>query len=220
MLATPRWAPCLPSQSCASVRSPSRIRLQVSANHLASGADSLSSFLRTLARQATTSCLRRAAGCQRVLCGCCGCCSYAPAPLPGGAHWRLWSGQVKHAVPLHAQRVLPRVEVDHWRRVCNAQYPGEPKATLHTFSRAVPEHARLCRWMVRRSRPRFGTRPGRSGTQVRLRPSTVRELWCLLVCSRYRAITSAYYRGAVGALLVYDITKQGAPLAATRDCAL
>lgn len=26
--------------------------------------------------------------------------------------------------------------------------------------------------------------------------------------SRYRAVTSAYYRGAVGAMLVYDITKQ------------
>ncbi|PNY06150.1 ras-related protein RAB11A-like [Trifolium pratense] len=28
-------------------------------------------------------------------------------------------------------------------------------------------------------------------------------LWC-----RYRAVTSAYYRGAVGAMLVYDITKR------------
>jgi Ras-related protein Rab-11A len=28
------------------------------------------------------------------------------------------------------------------------------------------------------------------------------------VSSRYRAVTSAYYRGAVGAMLVYDITKQ------------
>jgi Ras-related protein Rab-11A len=28
------------------------------------------------------------------------------------------------------------------------------------------------------------------------------------MCYRYRAVTSAYYRGAVGAMLVYDITKR------------
>jgi GTPase SAR1 family protein len=37
------------------------------------------------------------------------------------------------------------------------------------------------------------------------------QIWDTAGQERYRAITSAYYRGAVGALLVYDITKQGAP---------
>ena len=35
------------------------------------------------------------------------------------------------------------------------------------------------------------------------------QIWDTAGQERYRAITSAYYRGAVGALLVYDISKQG-----------
>jgi len=38
------------------------------------------------------------------------------------------------------------------------------------------------------------------------------QIWDTAGQERYRAITSAYYRGAVGALLVYDITKQGRSL--------
>merc|ERR1711968_199013 len=34
------------------------------------------------------------------------------------------------------------------------------------------------------------------------------QIWETAGQERYRAITSAYYRGAVGALLVYDITKK------------
>lgn len=44
---------------------------------------------------------------------------------------------------------------------------------------------------------------------IKVEAKTVKaQIWDTAGQERYRAITSAYYRGAVGALLVYDISKQ------------
>ncbi|KAH9750659.1 ras-related protein RABA2a [Citrus sinensis] len=52
----------------------------------------------------------------------------------------------------------------------------------------------------------FAEKEGSVGNDVEGR-TTKSKIWDTAGQERYRAITSAYYRGALGALLVYDVTK-------------
>lgn len=91
-----------------------------------------------------------------------GALTCSPAFPAGCAHRRLGRGQVQHALSLHAQRVLPRVQVNNWRRVCHTQHPGMPVLALSAH-RLVLSALCTCRWTGRRLKRRFGTRPARSG---------------------------------------------------------
>jgi len=49
-----------------------------------------------------------------------------------------------------------------------------------------------------------------STKHVQIGDKTVKaQIWDTAGAERYRAITNAYYRGAVGVMIVYDITRQG-----------
>lgn len=57
------------------------------------------------------------------------------------------------------------------------------------------------------SRKRLASRALLQWRHTHCAPRHVWQIWDTAGQERYRAITSAYYRGAVGALLVYDISK-------------
>lgn len=50
--------------------------------------------------------------------------------VQGGADRRFRCGEVQSAFQIYAERVLPGVEVDHWRGVCHSIYPGIVRPVL------------------------------------------------------------------------------------------
>ena len=141
-------------------------------------------------------------------------------PVQGGADWRLRCGQVKLAEPIHTERVLSGVQVDNRCGVCHPQHPSAGPGTglkgpcfrWRCFA-ALPLCGLSC---SANPRPRPLT-PG-DHLLAQVDGKTIKaQIWDTAGQERYRAITSAYYRGAVGALLVYDITKQGERLSNPKD---
>ncbi|KFY24873.1 hypothetical protein V493_04982 [Pseudogymnoascus sp. VKM F-4281 (FW-2241)] len=61
-------------------------------------------------------------------------------------------------------------------------------------------------WRLRHSKSTIGVEFATRSIQVDAKTIKA-QIWDTAGQERYRAITSAYYRGAVGALLVYDISK-------------
>ena len=125
-----------------------------------------------------------------------------------GPDRRLWRGKVQLALPVHKERVQFGVKIDHWSRVCHQIHPGIRdvlKLGLHVEK--LSESTMSFRLTGRQLRPRSGTQLARSVIE----PSLRRKLPPFLsppILRYWRPFFSRrYYRGAVGALLVYDIAK-------------
>ncbi|KAF7320531.1 Ras-related protein [Mycena chlorophos] len=89
-------------------------------------------------------------------------------------------------LPIHARRVQPRLKVDHWRRVCD------------TLDRGGRED---------RQGPDLGYRRVAGQERFRALTSAYVALPTPIPPTNQGLISTSYYRGAVGALIVYDISK-------------
>ena len=126
-----------------------------------------------------------------------------------GPDRRLWRGKVQLALPVHKERVQFGIKVDHRSRVCHQIHPGIRdvlKLDLHVEK--LSESTNSCRLTGRQLRPRSGTQLARSVIEPSLRrklsPFSVSPNFAILKTTFF---SRRYYRGAVGALLVYDIAK-------------
>ena len=81
------------------------------------------------------------------------------------------------------------------------RHPPPPSAPLGPGKAGVASRGSRAR--VRSSQVEFATRSIQHDGKI-----IKAQIWDTAGQERYRAITSAYYRGAVGALLVYDISKR------------
>lgn len=117
---------------------------------------------------------------------------------PGAAHTLFFSPFADSAIP-HSPPPLPH-SYDYLFKVVLIGDSGVGKSNL--LSRFTRDE--FCLESKSTIGVEFATR------SVAVDGKTVKaQIWDTAGQERYRAITSAYYRGAVGALLVYDITKQG-----------
>ena len=90
------------------------------------------------------------------------------------ANWRLGSRQEQPPVEIYSKRVQPRVQVHHWRRVCNKKHTGSYAAqVLRSIGQSFSHTAHVkkilysnCihRSMEKRLKLRFGTLLVRRGT--------------------------------------------------------
>ena len=110
------------------------------------------------------------------------------------------------------KRLAARINRSATHAACGRRLGQESKSTIGVefATRTVSIEGKPSRSAIRPTPTAAPARtPTRTRGQVSIEGKTIKaQIWDTAGQERYRAITSAYYRGAVGALLVYDITKE------------